>query len=334
MSYIWYFGNSTHTSNSYRRYLALLRIGCTVQIFDPFLSVKSWANKFSWKTGYRLVQSATKRWLVSQLEDLPLPDLIWVDSGEFFGVICLKFLKKFNVPIVLYNNDDPTGTRDGNRFRSLIQALPFYDLCVVMREINELEYQSYGARRTLRIWMSYDELVHKNFDLPLDSGKVTFIGTYRTADNRDELLLNLIKADINIEVWGNCWERSSFYHVLSPYCYGEARGNQYSQIIQKSAISLGFLSSTNRDIHTRRSVEIPAAGGLLCAERTNEHQLLFEEGKEAVFWTTKFECIETCKYLLDHPFEREKIRKAGMKKVRQIGVGNQDICHQILTAIL
>lgn len=332
---IWYFGEDSINSNAYLRYLALIRIGCKARLFNPYSLINSWKIKFFWKTGYGISQRLIKNWLINQLDNLPKPELIWINSGEVFGYDCLQYLRKFKAPIILYNNDDPTGGRDGHRFKNVLDNLALYDLCVVMREVNEAEYKSLGARKILRIWMSYDEVIHRKCLKSIKKTKdVTFIGTYRASDNRDDFILKLLRGGINLEIWGNSWNKSSCSKILTPYLKGSAEGHYYTQIIQESSINLGFLSSSNRDLHTRRSFEIPSVGGLLCAERTSEHQLLFEEGKEAMFWSSEVECIEVCKYLLSHSDERERICMAGMKKVRQLGVGNEDICRHILMSVL
>jgi len=102
--------------------------------------------------------------------------------------------------------------------------------------------------------------------------------------------------------------------------------------IQGAKLCLGLLSKENRDLHTQRSAEIPYAGGLFCAERTSEHRQLYTEGAEAVFWSDAEECIQACRRLLaDEPL-RERIRIAGMHRIRALGLGNESICRQILQA--
>jgi hypothetical protein len=103
--------------------------------------------------------------------------------------------------------------------------------------------------------------------------------------------------------------------------------------IKGSKICLGLLSRQNRDLHTTRSMEIPYAGGLLCAERTREHLFLYEEDKEAIFWSDAHECATKCIELLKDEDKRERIRLAGMVRVRINKVGNEDICRQILNEL-
>jgi spore maturation protein CgeB len=154
-------------------------------------------------------------------------------------------------------------------------------------------------------------------------------------EKRDEFLLRLISLGVPISIWGDRWQKSPHFSKLKSHLRGGALiGRNYVAAIQGAKICLGLLSKGNRDLHTTRSLEIPFAGGLLCAERTVEHQEMYKEGVEAVFWSDADECAQVCKQLLNDQRLRENIRKAGMDRVRSLNVGNEDIFNEIMMIAL
>lgn len=339
---ILYFGANSSTSTARHRADALRRLGCNVTVVDPEKLIGS-RHRFlvflDYRSGYRLVQrrllQALRNWSVATKVE---PDLIWVNGGEHLGPAVLKWLRqRFDCPVLLYQNDDPTGSRDGNRFLSLLDSLQYYDLLCLVRAESELEVLSLGAKRTLRVFMSYDEILHAHHaSVDLDSSRpvVSFIGTLIPGEPRDTFLLSLLKAGLPLSLIGNGWQRSPHWPSLKEIHQGPGRtGPAYAQALGSAAVSLGMLSHQNRDLITRRSVEVPACGGLFCAERTSEHQLLYEEGQEAVFWSSTDECVEQCRRLLTESQLSTTIRKNGNHQVRGLGVGNEDICRQILGVI-
>lgn len=341
MGNILYFGDDNPNSTSLHRANALRRLGHTVIQFDPKDAVQLYVNHplmgyFHYRTGYRFVQTKIKNWIEKKIATINTLDLIWIDSGELLDINCIILLKSFNRPVILYNQDDPTGNRDKGRFGSLIDAITLYDLVVVVRSETEKECHLLGCKNVLKVWRSYDEVAHKPFEIVDDiadfyRSEVAFVGTWMRFEKRDEFLLHLIEQGISVNTWGDRWQKSPHRQKLTKYYRGGAlSGSDYVSAIQGAKISLGLLSKGNRDRHTVRTMEIPFAGGLLCAQRTTEHSELYQEGVEAVFWDNADECAAICKKLLNDDFLRENIRVAGMNRVRQLNVGNEDICKQIL----
>ena len=345
MPSILYIGNSSQGSTSFQRANALRRLGHEVVIADPYLvfhaSIDSqWMGAVHFRTGYRLLQPQVQQWLAGLLRGFHDFNMAWVDNGELLGPDCLRLLNKTGLLTVLYNHDDPTGARDGRRFDSLLKAISFYDICTVVRQENVLEYQSLGAQQVLRILMSYDELMHAPYPhadaLPAAfRSEVVFIGTWMRGEGRDRFLLELVKQGIPVCIWGQRWEKSPLWDQLKAFHRGgNLGGRDYVAAIQGAKVCLGMLSKGNRDLHTTRTMEIPYAGGVLCAERTSEHMELYAEGVEAVFWRDAEECARQCRRLLDDDAWRESVRTAGMARVRAAHRGHEDMCRAILKAAL
>ncbi|RZT31850.1 CgeB family protein [Cupriavidus agavae] len=348
MARILYLGCSLEGGTSLYRAQALRRLGHAVTIADPFHAVdrqlnNRWLNAAHFRTGYRALQWSMHDWVAhicATLGELDTPDIVWVDSGELLGPDCIRLLRSTGATVVLYNHDDPVGPRDGQRFATLRRAIPEYELCVVVRDENVEELRGLGASQVMRVDRSYDEVMHAPFDDPADiapefRSEVAFIGTWMRNESRDRLIADLITRGIPVSVWGARWGMSPFWPMLRPHHRGgNLSGRDYVAAMQGSKVCIGLLSSGNRDLHTTRTMEIPYAGGLLCAQRTRDHQAMFEEGREAVFWSDADECAHWCRTLLDNATQREAIRLAGMQRIRANGAGNQDICARVVEAAL
>jgi spore maturation protein CgeB len=234
-------------------------------------------------------------------------------------------------------NDDPTGGRDGRRFDSLKSALPCYDLCVVVREQNVEEFRALGARRVMRVWMSYDEVAHLPVEITAAErqqygSEVCFVGTWMP--ERGPFMARLLELGVPLSIWGDRWQKAPEWNKIKSVWRGPGVFNEnYPKIVSASKVMLGLLSKGNRDLHTQRSLEIPSIGGLFCAERTAEHEQLFEDGKEAVFWNNAEECAQVCFKLLTDSVCRDRIRRAGQQRVLSLRLGNEDICRKILAEI-
>lgn len=321
---------------SRHRARALERLGHVVSIVDPWAWVGSsqWTARWLFHTGgvgaglligARLFEAARSS----------EPELIWVNQGPFLGQRIIRRLRTLGVPIVNYTNDDPFGGRDGRRFDPYLKALPEYDLVAVVREPNVAEAQALGARRVIRIWMTADEVAHapRRIDPSVRqrfASDVAFIGTWMP--ERGSFMAALIQRGVPLSVWGDRWQKAPEWRVIAPHWRGPGIYDDegYAAVIQSAKICLGLLSKGNRDLHTRRSLEVPALGGLLCAERTTEHQELYEEGREAVFWVDAEECAAQCARLLANERLRQEIVHRGSDRARLNNCYNEPTLARII----
>jgi len=319
---------------------AIRRLGHAVTHLDPLEAfaprLRGNGGKIHYYTGYLLLRQSVLAWLRAAVPAQAPYDVCWVDSGELLGAHAIDYLKTQCTKVVLFNHDDPTGKRDWRRFATLRSAIAHYDHCAVVRPFNVLEFQSFGAKDVVHVRRTYDELAHcPPNDSPVPpkfQSDVAFIGGNIKREGRGEFLATLIARGLPVAIWGDEWNRSRSWATLAPHWRGPSiSGSAYVDAIRGAKLCLGLLSKQNRDEHTTRSMEIPYAGGLLCAQRTPEHTALYIEGSEASFWSDVDECFAVCQMLLKHDALRAGIRAAGMRRVRQNKVGNEDLCRTLLT---
>lgn len=337
---ILYLGPTSSGSTTYHRLNALRRLGHDLTALDPLglipRSGKLW-NWIDYNTGYCRLQNSLYSAIQQKLNCIDSSfDIIWVTGGELLGPSLLLWLKNtYSCPLVLYCNDDPTGPRDGMRFATLRRSMSHYDLSVCCRDVCELEWLARGSPQVLRVWMSFDEVIHKSMNRCEDpQPEVSFIGTNIPGENRDLFLQSLAASGCSLRIFGIRWQRSKAWNTLRHFYVGTGLLDEaYASQLACSALSLGLLSHGNRDLYTTRSFEIPACGGVLLAERTSEHQLLFEDGVEALFWDTADECSNAAKKFINNPQSLTTIRDRGNSHVLSAGLGHEDICKQILASL-
>lgn len=254
------------------------------------------------------------------------PDLLWIDNKVFVPTGILRELKRTfpSMKILGLITDDSTGHAKAG-WRLTLNAAPLFDCLFVQRVVNVDELKRYGARRVEICYRSFDPAFHRRIDMseyPDFQCTVGFIGTCEGP--REEFISYLIEQGIDVKVTGNDWPKGKRWKVIEPHYQGPSVfGEDYIKRINGMEIALHFLRHSNRDEQDSRTFEIPACGAFMLAERSELHMKLFEEGKEAAFFTTKEELLDKVKYYLIHPRERKAIADSGMSKCHSAGYSHE-----------
>ncbi len=329
----------TRDGTSMDRSNAMQRLGIDVHHIDlrRLMPQTRWMYRITWKFGGQVFAP----WI---LRKLPVAmagrryDVCVVDSGEWVTPAIIEVIRRHAGKVVNYVIDDPFGVRDTARFRAYRRSLKFYDLCVVVRPDNVREATLAGARRVLRVFMSSDEVSHAprvltDADRAAWSTEVLFLGTW--FPERGPFLLELLKRGVPLTIRGTNWSKAPEWPELkAAWKGGPVKGDDYAKAIQCAKVNIGLLSKGNRDQHTTRSLEIPALGGLLCAERTAEHLAMYQEGVEALFWADPAECAAACMRALGDDGLRLKIAAAGQARNIANRIRNENVMSEILTRAL
>lgn len=321
-----------------QRLSVLRELGHEVAAFDvdTYLArssrlVNSLRLRLSWGPGVDLLNEDLVRNAKSQG-----PELVWIDKGIFVRAKSLEAIRKFTgATLVHYNPDDPFGSyRRG--WRVFLQALPSYDLHLVPRDANKAEYLRAGARHVIRFRWAFDPQTHRpvpvtDEDRARLGGPVGFIGDWET--ERAASLRFLADRGVPVRVWGTNWNKCRPVPMSMKLEGRPLLGRDYSLGISTFDINLGFLRKGNRDLSTTRSVEIPASGGFLLAERTDEHLAMFDEGVEAEFFEGDDELLDKVRDYLARPEDRRRIAEAGRRRCLESGYSNHHELSRILDQI-
>ena len=297
---------------------ALQKFNIEVERFDFNNYFKSFIQKIQLRLGngyslYKMNYDLCKKAYLFNPERLRL----WNGLGVFPGTI-MRLKKKTWVSC--YTNDDPFGVRGKHYFwRKFIKCLPIYNSHHVYRVINIKEYHDFGVKNVGLLKSYYVPWIHyPKHDIPKDND-VTFIGHYEV--NRLEILRKIASAGINVNVYGPAkqWIKNIKSKDNITFIPGSLDPYQYSDIVRKSSVCLGFLSRVNRDDYTRRYFEIPACGGFIIGEKSEFLKSLFKENEEMIFYSTIDDLISKINFYLKNESERDKIVEAGLLRCKTSG---------------
>lgn len=245
------------------------------------------------------------------------PDIIFIVKGNLIHAKVLAHISNTYpaTKLVSWSLDDMFAWHNRSLFYTL--GLKFYDFVFTSKSYNIDELKSLGAKTVIFLYQAFSQKYHKPYRLNANLGQVIdilFIGF--AEKSRFEYLEYLASNNLKISVYGSGWNKKKYtkHHnnqEIHPY---DLIGDDYARAISNAKITLCFLRKANRDLHTSRSIEIPAIGGFMVAERTDEHKVLFEEDKEAVYFDSKEELLEKVMYYLKNESAREFIRSAGHRR--------------------
>jgi hypothetical protein len=244
-------------------------------------------------------------------------DVIWIDKGLTVSPTTLEHVRsrRPRCRIVGYSPDDMMNPE--NQSRRFIAGLGLYDIYFTTKTHGLTDLVALGCRRVEFVGNAYDPEVHRPMPVSAEDrarlgGPVGFIGQWE--EERAEFLAHLAREGVEVRIWGFTWERCRTRHPNLKIENVPLWGPEYARAICAFDINLGFLRKVNRDLQTTRSIEIPACGAFMLAERTTEHLELFAEGREAEFFAGPDELVEKVRYYLAHPAERQAIAAAGRER--------------------
>jgi spore maturation protein CgeB len=285
--------------------------------------------------------------------DLHRPNLVWAEKQEYLRPATLKRLG-LDGAATLHYTPDPYFSLSWKRTSLTDECLPLYDVVVVTKRYELQSYASHGCSHVIYSPLGYDPVGHAP---PAHSSgysrDVVFVGGWEP--RRERLLAAAKQAAKSVSIWGYGWSialepRTNPLRALrlgrlapahrvylgKPSAHlepaiqaGEGRNGEiyeeaYSRAIAGSRIALGLLREVCPDQHTTRTFEIPAIGGFMLADRSQEHMEFFEEGLEAEFFGSDDEYLDKLKFYLANEEVRGRVARAGHERCMRSGYSYDD----------
>lgn len=320
---ILYVGNLGHGQTSHQRLKAFEHLGCEVTGIHTALLPSVGRARRLWERLRRRLQgprdwTGANRQIVEWIDQRPF-DVLWIDKGLTITAETLRYVKarRPECRILGFSPDDMYQRH--NQSPQFRRHLPLYDLFFTTKTFGVTELRSIGCPRVAFHHNGYDPDTHRPLAMRADErarfgGPVGFVGTWEAA--RAASIGLLADAGVPVRIWGDGWAKEFQPHPnlrIEPH---ELLGLDYARALNSFDINLCFLRKLNRDRQTTRSVEIPACGVFMLAERTDEHLALFKEGVEAEFFGSNDEMIDKTRFYLEHPEARRRIAVAGLERCR------------------
>lgn len=281
------------------------------------------ANKFLFKSPHYWMTGAINAELLATAKNFR-PDFILLFKPILITPATVNSLRKLSKTFSWYPDYVYFPKTASSYF---YQSIPLYDAHFSFNFANSEELKKFGAKESLFLPCAADPALHyRPDDLSPEEqswgADVIFIGTYAPED-RVKMLERLAAEGIQIKIYGNDWEalpKDSPLVVSGAVQYRPLNCEDMAKGFAASKIAVAFVRQHNKETLACRTYEIPACGTFMLHERTSKTGEVFEEGKEAEFFSSYEELRDKVAYYLTHEEERRRIAEAGLRKI--LGGGN------------
>ena len=319
-------------------------------------------NRASWlarQTQRRLnrgpVIDAINRSVLDAAHDFQ-PRLIWAEKQEYLRPETIDALGAGGALRVHYT-PDPYFILRWRRTPIMDAAIGRFDILAYCKSYERADYEALD-KPLIYLPLGYCDEVHR----PLPSSDprwacaVGFLGGWEP--RREQLLRAVAAAVDDLKIWGGYWDflrdgrwtlrRQLILSQLAggePFRIarddrlgrawqgGEVYADDYARALTAARIGVGFLRRTWPDQHTTRSFEIPACGSLLLADRTDEHQAFFAEGREAEFFSSEAELVDKARFYAGNESARAVIAAGGRARCVSSGYSYVERLRPVIAAL-
>lgn len=322
-------GNQWELAQSYQR--AFSALGHEAEVFDWYGRTIDWAARTPGRASRLLLLAVARRRAAIALVAFVRrrrPDILLLIKADDVPRGTIELLRRAapDCTIACFHPDDPFNI---HRFRGPSHPRARY----VMRAVDHFfiwsdhlvdRLRASGAREVSYLGFACDPDFTRPLDVASDEGTrfhadVAFVGTWDT--KREAWLAPLAHArDISLAIWGTDYWRRRTHDDRVRACWRgtTADGDDFVRAVRSSTAAINVLRPQNETAENMRTYEIPACGGIMLAEWSEQQARVFAPGSEAAYARTPEELLGEVRRLRRESEQGlERIRTAALARARQ-----------------
>jgi spore maturation protein CgeB len=226
------------------------------------------------------------------------PHILWIFKGMEIWPSTLRKIKKMGIKLVNYNLDHPFRyVSRGSGNRNVLKSIPVYDLHMTYSRTikHELE-QQFSEIRAAYLPFGY----HREVDAMVFSSeellRICFIG--HADQQRAAVISEILKAGQSVDLYGPGWKKYFPKGTAQVRCFEPVIGSNYWQTLRRYRVQLNLFRQHNVGSHNMRTFEIPAVGGIMLADYSEEQSSFFREGQEAFYFHSVPDLIQKARMII------------------------------------
>lgn len=304
----WYGSNATSLRNGF------IQQGVDVTTVNTFdvgsaraSSFRRVFNKISRSAYEDLARTKVSRSISAALNSPVDFDVLFVFKGDYVEA---EILERFDGIKIHYHPDDSANPDNTSKYYR--SAEDNYDVHVTTKLHNIQELEGRSKAPVVFVKCAFDPAWHFPQSFATES-RVGLIGT-RRPDRVDFIVECARTTSQKMLIAGSGWGRDRTLRRLAEVS-GPKFGLDFSKYAAKAPIQLGVLNSANRDTHTCRTFEVPAAGALFIGERTAEHEDIFSAPNSALLYGSPEEALEMIAFAESNSAFVDRARRRGYELI-------------------
>jgi hypothetical protein len=266
-------------------------------------------------------------------------DYILMDKPIYFDATTVRGLVATGARPVALNLDDPFGPRRDPVWRRFRPTVSAYWAHVVPREVTRKDLLVRGAKRVALIPFPFEPSIHFPatwLDLATRwEYDVSFVGFPH--DDRVSWLEKIGQANrgVRFAVFGPRWNEGSRRRLAAAgvQVHGPVWNDQYRDVAWRSALSLSFITRSNRDEMSHKAIEIAACGCAVALEPSPVHDRTFQDGVSAVFFQSVDDLAQRLPAILADQARLRQIGAQAASAVRKAGLSNDEILARVFSEL-